>query len=218
MSQPLAPGDLYRCIVGCYNTQSQNSLNRFDYRIVSSSTGAQDTDLAAAVDVQAATAFKLMMTNNATYYGVKCVRISPRQSTAPIVINASQGVASGGTSPMSTQTCGIIRKLPKGYGRGREGRIFMPFPDQSGSTGGLPNATYVTELNTLASHLISSVIFVAPSGLLVTVVPVINARLVGPGPVFTPTWTDCAGTVAEAKWATQRSRGSFGRLNPTPPF
>jgi hypothetical protein len=134
---------------------------------------------------------------------VSSVRVVP--PTLPgIATSTSEGTAA--PPSMSNQTSGLITWRTILAGRKYRGRIYVPFPAVVFQTVlGEPSAAYVALLDTLATILVG----------LTTITSLTGAGTMALGLYHRSTGevTGVIEGVPQDKWATQRRRGNYGRLN-----
>lgn len=122
-------------------------------------------------------------------------------------VGAGQGKQT--VEPMPGQVSGLISLKTAQGGRAGRGRVYMPFPSENFNGPG-------TKLNALGQAALDAIALMwgSPLGLVVglagtVLTPVIFHRA-------TTTSTPVIGAKANARFATQRRRGAFGRVNPSP--
>ena len=220
MVQALALGDFVRVRTYClFDLQAQLSVNNLDYIVGAvGGTPATDQDVADQVDAAVAGPYKDLMTAAATYKGVQVstLLVTPpyltRTNPVSATTNAGVGVAAG--APLPGQVSGLISLRTARGGRAGRGRSYIGFPGIVHDTGaGNPTAGYVAFLVALADQITVG-LSISAGGRTATLVRVVlhtkNKFEVVPPPDGVTSF------VARAKWATQRRRGDFGRLNVSP--
>lgn len=202
-------GDIMRIRAVTY-ANDQVAVNVRHFR-VSAVTGTQATPLqiATAFDGALAPAYKNMMSVNANYRGVGCQKIFPLPPAleSTVVANAGAGLVAGNL--LSRQTAGIMTIKTASAGRKYRGRIYYPFPSVGSSdANGIPTNAYLALIGAIAIAwgLVGVNTTVAGVGGNTTLVPIIWHRA-------TNTYDDVTSSASSQKWATQRRRGSFGRVN-----
>jgi hypothetical protein len=208
-------GDVYSAKVVCRNTASAFnpivSINVLHYEVIAvTGTGKFDQDIADRVDLELGAPYKGILTPDSGYRGVIIQKIFPLPMSLPIDSIVSQGPgtrAAGDTLP--GQVCGIITKRTSGAGRAKRGRLYVPFPGEDDSTDGLPNAGYITAINTLLTPLVNSLV-VGIGADTVTIQPVIFHRA-APGTSDAITFTQ-----SRLYFATQRRRGEVNGPDVSP--
>jgi len=209
MPVTLALNDVVRLRVACY-TANQQGVNVCHFQVTTVvGTGQTDAQVAGAFDTALAARYKAVLSVAARYRGVSIQRILPLPPTYPQIVTTSDGVGTVAGDMMSTQTSGIVSAKTEFAGPKYRGRAYIPFPGEaSNDANGLPIAGYVTDLEDIGDELYTPVV-IGGGGNTVTLTPCIYHRA-------TATVTKIDGYTARAKWATQRRRGSFGQVNPTP--
>lgn len=209
VSTALALNDQIECRVVCIAGE-QISINALHYKVTAVTGIACTTqDVATDIDSLVEVAYKALMGLPALYRGVECCRLFPTRS---VYANEATNVGPGGAGAdlLPRQTCGIFTKMSAVPGAAGRGRVYVPFPalvDDEG--GGIPTAGYMTRLGTLAGILLSNVNIVVGVNT-TTITPIIYHR---GDPTTSVAWTFAA---ARNKWASQRSRGTYGRANSVP--
>jgi len=211
MSTPLAPGEIWSTKIHCY-TASQLSINTIHWKVVATTgTSATDLQLADAVDAAVAAPYKVLLANAATYYGVKAVRYSPKATAIPQYVDANAGVGVAGANILPTQVCGLARLYTQTIGRVGRGRFYVPFPDASFVTAEEPNAAYRAAVTNLTTAILGITVIGAGGNVASIQWVIAGKKNFGTG---YPVTTLISGT----KWATQRRRGDYGRINLVPPW
>jgi len=205
----LAVNDIYRVNIYCL-CGSQTAITALYYRISAVGGGATDQDLANIMDSTWDDAYKAQMTTDSSYRGVGVQRRIPTPTTVMVFANAGAGAGTKAAPVLPKQICGVITKRTGFAGRKYRGRIYIPFPGEVDSEGtqGRPTAAYQAALAALAPSFAANVVdAVGPETL--TAEPglfrAVNSE-------FNPL-TSC---VARPYWGTQRRRGDFGPVNPSP--
>jgi hypothetical protein len=212
MSVQLALNDLihvrYWCTCG-----DQASVNTVHYRVFAVATpGPTDQDVANAMDALAGPAYKALLATDASYNGVQVGfdLLRPLPLTKFANSHFGPGTLTGPT--MGRQLTGLIQLQTANAGPAFRGRIYIPFPpvgdDQSQ---GKPTLAYLA-LMSLLWTAISSDLVITGSGGSITITPVIFHR----SATVIPRYTDVDANTISTKFATQKRRGSFGRVNTSP--
>lgn len=197
----------------CYSTiPGQTSVNRRDYQLTSLTGGVSVGSFTTLQTIDAAIRAVLqpLLANDATIYGAQMYLQTP---TPPAPrpesnIDPIQGLAGDGLLP--TQTAGLISLYSNDLGRSGQGRIYVPFPTvEDQAADGTPIASYVTRLGALNTQLVTP-IAVLDGAITATFSPVLYVPGGAPPKII-------AYGIPRDAWATQRRRGSFGRVN-GPPF
>ena len=209
MAEDLVVGAVYDTWVRTTQATQWGINKRYNqvFSIVGIATPTTD-DLAAAEDARLGPLYKALLTAAATYDFVSCRRVS---GVAPFKLSSLNGVNGGaGTvagDPLPKQTAGVISLYANSIGKKYRGRSFIPFPGEadSGALAG-PTAGYITRLASLAVAYRQQWSFTL-GVTLITMDPVI-----WPGDPLFPT-QPISVAIAQAKWATQRRRGAYGKPN-----
>lgn len=203
--------DTLKLQVGCYFA-NQASINTFYFK-VSDATGACTLEnWAAAWDLILAPLYKPILTNIASYYGVRVQRIDPVPLSVAVVSAAYVGAGTGGTEGLPSQVCGLVSTYTDKGGAAYRGRMYLPFPDESSNdaSANKPDAGYIANIDAIGAAL------VGPKSIAVT-----GGSIDGTFIIWhrgTRTGTPTTGSASKTVWATQRRRGSLGQPNPYPPF
>lgn len=164
---------------------------------------------ASAFDALISTSFKALLSSSASYRGVGMKRLRPGAPTVEeyAVLGSGAGTVTGDVLPK--QCCGLIAKRTDFAGPSARGRFYMPFPGEADNDAdSTPSSTYMTRLASLAANLILG--FNAGLGADMSTLDLVLSRNV---PLST---TPITSMLTREKWATQRSRGDFGRPNASP--
>lgn len=117
----------------------------------------------------------------------------------------SQQFGTAGATPMPGQSCGLITRRVLRLTNANRGRVYVPFPATSaGSFDETPNAAYVSNLEDIASSLLPLTVPLNVVGQKWSPI-LFNPVTTGYQPLFA--WE------AQPKWATQKRRGDYGKLN-----
>jgi hypothetical protein len=196
-------------IIECVNTngmQQQAGLMVRHYR-VSAQTGTGGTlgQIATKLEQVLAPVTIPLLATLANHYGVlvRIVGIGPSSPPAWDTSLAAVGSAAGEVLPK--QTAGLISWITAFSGRGNKGRTYVPFPVEASNTqAGVPDVNYQALLTNLASVYFSFQTTAGANN--ATLEPVLYHRALHTG-------SPLLGFAVRAKWATQRRRGDFGRIN-----
>ena len=206
----LSAGDVLEMrIVAAYGVQA--SINVRHYR-VAQVTGVTLTvdDASLALALHIGPTFKAALAQTATYRGVGVREILPGPPGPEDVDTTGTGAGIRLGEPLPTQVSGLISLKTNLTTRRGRGRFYMPFPSEGDNdTPGVPSSSYLVALNNLATQLKANVT-VDNGTNEATLIPVVYSRVEN-------TTNDIVGSVQRPTWATQRSRGGFGRPN-SPPF
>jgi len=220
MATALALGDIVRVRTYClFDLQAQLSVNNLDYIVGAvGGTPATDQDVADQIDAAVAAPYKDLMTGAATYKGVQAsiLNVTPPYLTRinPVTSNSHAGVGTATGQPFPGQVSGIISVQTMRGGRAGRGRTYVGFPGIVHDTGaGNPTNAYVALLVALADQICVG-LGISIGGRTATLVRVLLHTKNKFDIVFPP--DGVTSFTARAKWATQRRRGDFGRINVSP--
>lgn len=202
-------GDLYEGRIFC-TLGVQTSITVRHWRVSGKTgTGATDAQIAAGLEGAVATAMKAVISASATYRGVGVRRIQPLPISLETYSNAAAGVGGLAGDPLPLQTAGIITIGTALGGRSRRGRAYIPFPNEDSNTASaLPSNAYVALLATLGGAL-TATFGPGAGGNTNNLIAVVFSRKFN-------TRTDVSSNLPRTQWGTQRSRGGYGRPNPSP--
>ena len=173
--------------------------------------GTADTRqaLATAIDAALFTAWKFILSNEATYRGVGVKRILPLPATIESFTIVNAGIGAAASTALPKQTAGVISLRTAFAGRAFRGRSYFPFPSEIDNlANGLPGPSLVTSLNTIGTILIASRA-VTNGATSETWTPVVYHRNLGTTDVL-------VAAIGRSIWGTQRRRGDFGQQNVSP--
>lgn len=170
------------------------------------------SDVLSMLSTNAAGAARAVATNLATYAGVTGNRIGPVIRSIQVSVTNGTGIGTAGAGMMPAQVSGLVQKLTTTAGRSHRGRSYIPFPsnDDLDPTNGRCTNGYGARVNTFVGIIYASQTLTLGGVLQGSVTPVILHRGL---PVSIATSQDIAGSTIYQAWATQRSRGRFGRPN-----
>jgi len=212
MSTFLAEDDVVECKLACYATDlTQVSLNIRQYRIATVVGNPTDTDLCAQLDSNLAPLYAAVMPAAASWYGVQTQIITTLPPKLPVVEagNQTTGTFGGDIAPAQVSALMSLRTIITG--RAGRGRVYIGFvPTTAIAANTNPTNTYLSALAPLVNALMQTV---GVTGTLGTcnAIPVLFHRA-------TRTTLDLDSYILRNRFATQRRRGRFGRINPFPPF
>ncbi len=221
MSQSFVVGDYVRIRTYCFFAlQAQLSINDLTYVVGAvGSTPATDQDAADQFDATVAPLYKPLMPLTGEYRGVtvgilRAIVPYPAKYI-PASANANAGAGTAAGAPLPGQVSGLISYFSPRPGPAGRGRSYVGFPAIVHDTGaGNPTAAYMTLLDNLAAVTAVGIAVVTLGGATATLVRAIihqtNKFDITPPP------DPVTGFVSRGKWATQRRRGDFGRLNSPP--
>lgn len=206
-----AVNDIYAVRVFC-SLGDQVSVNVLTYRVENLVLlGPTDTEIATTFDQAWGPLYKAVMSSQATYRGLQVQKIRPLPIHVATQSTAAAGVGLNAGDALPRQTSGILTKRTQFAGRAKRGRVYVPFAYEGANDAtGNPIAAYVTGLTNLANELRIIKPIVGAGGNNCEMRPVLFHRVPG-------TTDNISNIVSQAKWATQRRRGSYGRPN-VPPF
>lgn len=220
MPSTLALGDKIK-VRAWVKDVDQAAVNTITYLCTGGNTGGvTDQDVASSLQVNWNPFYVGLINNNAEWRGVQCYLepATPGPTRAPVFDNSNPLVGTAGAVAAPRQTCGLIQFGTTNAGRQYRGRIYLPFPATADvALNGAPSASYGTRLNAFATFLQNTFFLTDVSG--TKFIPCIQVLVHGPfgkppqpGPLPSPIiqWS------SSNRWATQRRRGAFGRLNASP--
>ena len=148
--------------------------------------------------------FKAMMSNQASYSGLRVQKIKPLPVTVAVVSTNGAGVGTTGTLNTPPQSSILLSKRTAFAGRANRGRMYISFPSDSYTlaNGGI-TAGGITAATALA-NLLFSTITVTVGGASVTIAPIIYQKATGMSVFLT-------NIVIPATYATQRRRSGINR-------
>lgn len=202
-------GDVYEARICCVRGL-QAALNVRHYLCVAvAGGGVSDLEFAGALDVLLAPLYKAILSGAANYRGVGVKRISPGPVTAEVSHTGNNGPGTVAGDPLPSQISGIITWSTGLAQRTRRGRSYIPFPAEADSDVlSVPSASYLTRMLAITDALRND-ISVGTGANTATFSPVVYSRKLNSAAHITS-------GLAANRWATQRSRGPFGRTNPAP--
>lgn len=205
---PVLVGDVYQATVHCH-ALDQEALNVYHLKVLAVTGAPTMAILAGTLDVLATVTYPPCLSATARYEGVELRRLLPTKSRP--VNSSTPGAGGGGTPLMPRQVCGIWTKQSAGVGPGKRGRVYVPFPStiDTNGTADVPNSAYLGNLATLATDWTGVDVLDDLAGNTITV----EFGIFSKAGVFTA----CDDFRVNAKWATQRRRGDYGRTNPVFP-
>lgn len=211
MGTNLVDNDLIQCRVACWHG-NQLSINLYYYQMQAKSGGAFTTDDAAlGLDNLASAVYPPAISANAQYYGVQVRKwnVGPPDLPVRSIANTQAGQLTGDTLP--DQVCGIITKQTAFAGKGYRGRVYIPFPSTTmADTDDTPLAAYLSKLNDISNNLLKGS----------TITGALASMFAAPI-LWKPHGLSFAYITtlrSNKKWATQRRRGNYGRINELPPW
>lgn len=205
-------GDDYQVKFYC-KCVPQIGINIRHFAITGQVIAQPEQELADMISTRFATKYKALLGSFSTYFGCLTQKLVAGLWVTQATSKLGNGIGSNGeTLPM--QVAGIVTLKTLTPGRRGRGRAYIPFPGEMGNDGTLsapaPNAAYLANLVLLGNDFDSVVLpGVTVPGNTITLAGAIFHR-------STTTFTDIVGITAQAKWATQKRRGSYGRPNADP--
>lgn len=189
----------------------QTAINVLNYKVVSADGTMTEQDLVGALATRFAPKYKDVMSVGAEFYGVDLRPFVGNQLGATFWSKNGAGAGTVLGQVLPKQISGLIAWQSAVPGRHGKGRMYVAFPSESDNdTNGVPGVTYAGPLLALATTLAGQFTVTAGGVKTADVVLCIRNRLTN---LFSPV----AAATARVKWATMRSRGDYGRINP-PPF
>lgn len=206
---PLALNDVVEATVVC-RFDEQIALNVLGYKATAIvGVGVALDAFVTQLDAAIAAAYKDLMCNVAEYYGVMARVVAPVK-TIYVSTKVTQGDGVAGADPLPRQCCGMFTKLTSHAGPSGRGRMYVPFPAQLDcDIDTNPTVGYMVRLGTLAGILASPQAVVVGADSMT-----LSPCLLNPPAYAAPFLWQFA--TARQKFATHRSRGSYGRANAVP--
>lgn len=203
---PIVTEDIVE-IISKSRCRDQVGLNVYHYRCTSHAGGGVTVqDILAVIATQVGSLIKACESSEATYEATYGRQVHPIKGLLAESLNSS-GIGGGGAPVLPLQVSGIITKQSAFAGRKFRGRMYVPFPSEVDNVAqGLPSVAYMTQLLALANGLVS-VRVVTVGAAASTMTPIIHRRL------FPLDGRTIVAARANAKFATQRTRGSYGQPN-----
>jgi len=212
MSTFLADADLVEAKFAMYSTDlTQVALNIRHYRITGLTGNVSDTDMAQIMDSNFSPIYGAVIPAAASWYGVQVQIITTLPARLPVVEAGNQitGTFGGDLSPAQVSSLISLRTIITG--RAGRGRVYVGFvPTTAIASNTNPTNTYLAALGGVANALMATINVVGALGNCAAV-PVLFHRA-------TRTSLDLDSYIIRNRFATQRRRGRFGRINPFPPF
>lgn len=203
-------GQLCELRVYCWNaTASQLAINVLKYRIGGAAFPLSSDAVAIAISTLIADKYIAVMDAAARYSGVS-VQDWPARLNVASWSNAGAGNGAVVGLDIPTQVCGLISYYSNTAGAKGRGRSYLGFTSStSNTTAGLPSAGYLTDAQALGDFMKFIAFSVVGDEYFAELVICDAIGASAPKPVLR--------AYAQPRWATQRRRGSFGRLNTLPP-
>lgn len=199
----------------------QAAVNTIYYLCTGGNTGGvTDQDVASSLQVNWNPFYVSLINNNAEWRGVQVYTkpATPGFPLAPVFDNSNPLIGTAGPIALPKQTCSLIRFQSGQGGRQFRGRIYLPFPASADTAlDGAPSASYQTRLLALATFLQNTFFLTDVSGTkFIPCIQVIEHGPYGKPPQPPPVPSPILQWNISSRWATQRRRGAFGRLNASP--
>ncbi len=208
----LVSGDIVQTRAWTHDTD-QAAVNTWYWLVTGfNPDGVDEEDVAVGVDAVAGPLIKPCINNLAVYDGVQSRDISqlPLGIMQQSKVNAGDGTS--GAAALPRQTAGLIQWRTTKAGPGGRGRTYMPFPSTTDTElNGKPTVAYQGHVNALATALMGITQFIH-AGNPLQLVSVEMVLKVKPGLSSLGIET----FAVSDKWATQKRRGAFGRVNVSP--
>jgi hypothetical protein len=222
MGQP-ALLNVYQLRIYCYDVPpTQLSVNTLYFR-VTDVTGVgtmSEQSMTEALDALWATRYKPCLSNGSEYYGLSAQRYNiplPRPVMMTSHLNTGAGTAGGNTLP--NQVTGLISLKTALAGKNYRGRIYTPFlPAIAADANGLMTAAFAAILVANIAQFIPAVEIVTSGGNTISGGYSLKSRIQISLPPLPKTnvWTPIDRASVPQRFATQRRRGQYGRINALP--
>jgi len=207
----MAVGDYYTLTTCCY-TPDQIGLNRTYWKQTAiTAAGVTDAEAADAFDNTFHATYKAWMSASAKWRGVSWRKVAiPTPLAATSITRDGVGTAPQGNLP--TQVSGIITlRTPVAKGRGR---VYPPFPSVEWKlVGGGMTAAGAVALAQISALYAAPNVVLGAGGTATYELQVYWKGL--PGPIFYG-FDPVVQVATRDRFATQRRRGQFGRINTLP--
>jgi len=211
VSYSIPIGGIVKHVVYC-TIAGQASTNSRKWQLTNLSTGTSfpSNAILDSLDLNFSANVIPLLSSDATYYGSQLYLLNPLAlPPRPEFTVTNQAAGTAGAGLLPGQTSGLVSLYSPTLGKIGQGRTYVPFPcPDDNAADGTPTAGYVARLADLGVFLKSDLV-VVNGGQTATFKPCLYR-----GGTDTPRFFDTA--VNHDAWATQRRRGSFGRLNKAP--
>jgi hypothetical protein len=209
MATPLQAGDILK-MSAIADIAGQTSFNTWHYFVSGvGSPPATDQDVSNALDTAIATLFKVIIPSEVKYSGILGGIINRTPNPVTVQTTAGAGVGTSAVEPMPKQCAGITSWYTASAGRAYRGRTYWPFVSSSFlDINGELSAAGKTAIDNTASA-IQSLTAIAAGGRTATIQLAIYHRV-------TRLTTPVVVRLTRSQIATQKRRGDYGRLNPSP--
>jgi len=209
MATPLAPGESLRVVIGSYFTVPKQVGENVVYYVVNSAGGMTLEDFAANMNGRIKNQYAAWMAPSAQYSGLSVQRVAGGPRTTPYYLLSPLTGTATGTRTQASQVAGLIRYRSVAIPAptlvpALHGRSFVPFPSDAwlSTTNNDLNASGAAALDAIASKLGPNVGFAGGAAFS----QAIYSRTYAAYPLV-------ANYEIVYSFATQKSRGAFGRLN-----
>jgi hypothetical protein len=165
-------------------------------------------DLAFAYMAATDPNFTLLTANAVLILGARASRVKGAGPDPQAGIATSTSTGSSANPPMPQQASGIMSYYTIFAGRSKRGRMYIPFPsvgDQD--TDASPIQNYADRITALGDNIMGVTAFTGISTGSANINWVIWHKA-------TLTTDDVASHIGRKRWATQKRRGNYGKLNP----
>lgn len=190
----------------------QTAINVLHARVTAlGGGGLTQQQIAASAGIAIGNFYRACLNNTAVYYGVGVQKVAPLPRLASEYSSGGSGGGTGGADPLPYQVCGFIKKFTILAGRHGLGRMYVAFPPRQAQAAAIENPTpaYQANVAVLSTFVTGSITY--------TVGGASTSLDYGLYDVKNKVFTSTIGAVMIPKWATQRRRGDYGRVN-APPF
>jgi len=221
MAQP-ALGDVYRQRMFCYDTPlTQICINTVYFKVTDvTNVGTMLTpSMVGVMDTRMGALYKPTMPATAQYYGLS-MQLVNGVGPPPVPINSNAvtgvGTAAGNITPL--QVSGLVSFRTAFAGRHYRGRIYPGFvPVSSVDANGAMNNAGEGLIATFGAGFIGNITITSGANSIIGVFVVrTSVKNILPGGPPTITYNPITLVVTPQRFATQRRRGQFGRINALP--
>lgn len=208
---PAVVGDFHEVKIFVLATD-QLGINIRHFQVVAvGGTIPSNQEVADAYSDTLAPIYAALLPGGATFYGVAYRRLLPGVPTTYFTsrLGTTAGTATGSLQPR--QASGLITLRTGLPGRAHRGRVFLPFVSSAFCTAaGHPTTAGVVLMGNVGDALRGPTTFTES---------VFSSSFTGKGRIWhraSMTQDDISTTVAQSRWATQKRRGDYGRVNALP--
>jgi hypothetical protein len=192
----------------------QLSVNTINFLVIADPASTwTDVTLLATLAGTVAPVYKPLLNSGAEFGGSSITTLlgaTGKIATKTEYEIFGQGPGLGGTQPLPTQTSIIVQLKTNGPGKGGLGRIYIPFPSTTdNANGGVPAGAYQAKVDTFRLAVYTRHTYTDAGKGIIELEPIIWHRK-------TKNYDLVESTKVHTLWATQRRRGSYGRLNNLP--